>query len=116
MGSSYVGPECSRRDAALDVVVNWCGWLVAVVFVLGCVRGWWWGGDLHNLDHLPLIGDSVAKAAVKRRGWPVVPLLAMVCGAVLVRRIWFALANVACGEKSRARRRRPGRFPGPRGC
>ncbi|WP_406054030.1 hypothetical protein OG462_42485 [Streptomyces sp. NBC_01077] len=54
-------------DVVVDVLVNWIGWLVAIAFVVGCVPGWWWGGDLSGL---PFTGESVAEAAAAHRGWP----------------------------------------------
>ncbi|MFG2774765.1 hypothetical protein [Streptomyces sp. NPDC048350] len=97
-----------RRDAAVDVLVNWIGWLLAVVFVVGCFPGWWWGGDLNNL---PLIGEPVAQAAAEHRGWPEVPLLFLACGAILVRRCWYSAADRVRGIDPRLRYRRPLRFP-----
>ncbi|MFB7234854.1 hypothetical protein ACFCXK_08745 [Streptomyces sp. NPDC056269] len=98
-----------RRDAAVDALVNWIGWLVAVVFVVACLAGWWWGGDLSNL---PFIGESVAEAAARRRGWPAVPVLFMTCGAVLVRRGWYAAADRVRGvDPGRRYRRGPLGFP-----
>ncbi len=105
----------SRRDAAVDVVVDLCGWLAAVLFVVGFVHGWWWGGDLRNIPGG--IGESAATAAAERRGWPWVPLLAMICGGFYSRWAWCALADLARGINPRARhRRRPPRFPTGGGC
>ena len=104
----------SRRDEALDVVVRWVGWLLATVAAVGCARGWWWGGDLENLDHLPVIGESVAVAAVEQRGWPWVPLLVIVCSGVFTRRAWLFSAGALCGAGSQVRHRRA-RFAGARG-
>jgi hypothetical protein len=110
-----LGADRSRRDEALRVLVGWLGWLVAVVAGLGCVRGWWWGGDLQNLERLPLIGDSVAVAAVERRGWPWVPGLVVVCSAVFARRAWLVTAGSVCAARPWARRRRARRFLMARG-
>ncbi|MFI8930613.1 hypothetical protein ACIG3E_23405 [Streptomyces sp. NPDC053474] len=95
--------ERSRRDAAVDVVVSLCGWLAGAVWTLGCARGWWWGGDLR---HLPLIGDSAARAAAERRGWPWVPGLVMLVGALLIHRGWCAGVHRARGVPSSSSRRR----------
>lgn len=95
----------SPRDAAVVLLVEWCGWLAAAVFALGCVHGWW-GGDLKNL---PLIGDSAARAAAEHRGWPWVPLLVMGLGGLAVRRLWRAAASwvFAAGAAQRVGRRVP---------
>ncbi|MFF1593087.1 MULTISPECIES: hypothetical protein [unclassified Streptomyces] len=83
-------PTESPRDAAVILLVELCGWLIAIVFAVGCVHGWWWGGDLQNL---PLIGDSAARAAAEHRGWPWVPLLVMGLGGLAVRRLWRSAAH-----------------------
>ncbi|MFD4715353.1 hypothetical protein ACFWN5_37615 [Streptomyces sp. NPDC058430] len=80
----------SPRDAAVILLVEFCGWLIAIVFAVGCVHGWWWGGDLKNL---PLVGDFAALAAAEHRGWPWVPLLVMGLGNLAVRRLWRAIAH-----------------------
>lgn len=84
----------SRLDADVEALVSLCGWLVAVVFVVGFVRGWWWGGDLHNLPW-----------GLERRGWPLVPVLAAALGAVCARWVWLALADLVRGTDPRIRRR-----------
>ncbi|MFB7411348.1 hypothetical protein ACFCZ2_29610 [Streptomyces sp. NPDC056202] len=97
-----------RRDAAVDALVSWIGWLVAVVFVVACFPGWW-GGDLSNL---PFKGESAAEAAARHSGWPAVPVLFMTCGAVLVRRGWYAAADRVRGvDPGRRYRRGPLGFP-----
>ncbi|MDQ8707508.1 hypothetical protein RCO28_34320 [Streptomyces sp. LHD-70] len=96
--SSVPESDCGRTDAAVDALVSWCGWLIAGVFVVGFAHGWWWGGDLTNL---PLIGESAARAATERRGWPWVPVLTALCGAFLLRRAWCALAGLALGRPAR---------------
>lgn len=105
--------ERSRRDAAADVAVNCCGWLLAVVFVVGFAKGWWWGGDLRNI---PLVGDQWARAAAERRGFPWIPLLAAFLGAYWTRRIWLLMADLARGVAPAARYRRPAKFPPGGGC
>lgn len=89
------------------LLVEWCGWLAAAVFALGCVHGWWWGGDLKNL---PLIGDSAARAAAEHRGWPWVPLLVMGLGGLAVRRVWRAAAGRVFAAGARRVGRRAPRF------
>ncbi|MFG2631551.1 hypothetical protein [Streptomyces sp. NPDC048473] len=93
----------SRLDADVETLVSLCGWLVAVVFMVGFVRGWWWGGDLHNLPWG--LGDPAAEAVEERRGWPLVPVLAAVSGPVCARWVWLALADLVCGIDPRIRRR-----------
>ncbi|MFD0621898.1 hypothetical protein ACFQ2K_02885 [Streptomyces sanglieri] len=95
----------SRLDADVEALVSLCGWLVAVVFVVGFVRGWWWGGDLHNLPWG--LGDLAAEAAEERRRWPLplVPVLAAALGAVCARWVWLALADLVRGVDPRVRRR-----------
>ncbi|RII06982.1 hypothetical protein DSC45_34710 [Streptomyces sp. YIM 130001] len=110
MGARATYPaERSQRDAAVEVLISLCGWLVAAVFVVGCVPGWWWGGDLARL---PVIGESASAAASERRGWPWVPVLTMVCGGLLVRRVWLAVADGVRGVDPRGRyQRRSPRIP-----
>ncbi|MFJ2094754.1 hypothetical protein ACIOEW_36700 [Streptomyces sp. NPDC087901] len=84
-------------------MISLCGWLVAVVFVVGFIRGWWWGGDLHNLPWG--LGDPAAEAVNERWGWPAVPVLAAALGAVSARWAWLALADLVCGIDPRVRRR-----------
>ncbi|WP_331753624.1 MULTISPECIES: hypothetical protein [unclassified Streptomyces] len=93
----------SRLDADVEALVSLCGWLVAVVFVVGFVRGWWWGGDLHNLPWG--LGDPAAEVAKERRGWPLVPVLVAALGAVCARWVWLALADLVRGMDPRVRRR-----------
>ncbi|WP_329304572.1 hypothetical protein [Streptomyces anulatus] len=93
----------SRRDSGAEVLVGLCGWLCAVVFVVGLLRGWWWGGDLRNLPWG--LGDPAAEAVEERRGWPVVPVLCAVLGAVGARRCWLAVADVVLGIGPCSRRR-----------
>ncbi|MFI8200780.1 hypothetical protein ACIF6K_30400 [Streptomyces sp. NPDC085942] len=93
----------SRREAGVEVLVGWCGWLCAVVFVVGLLRGWWWGGDLRNLPWG--LGDPAAEAVEERRGWPMVPVLSAVLGAVGARRCWLAAADMVLGTRPRIRRR-----------
>ncbi|MFD4861697.1 hypothetical protein [Streptomyces atratus] len=93
----------SRLDADVEALVSLCGWLVAVVFVVGFLRGWWWGGDLRNLPWG--LGDPAAEAVEERRGWPLVPVLAAVLGAVCARWVWLVLADLVCGIDPRIRRR-----------
>ncbi|WP_187370186.1 hypothetical protein [Streptomyces boluensis] len=90
----------------MDQLIDWCGWLIAIVFVVGFAHGGWWGGDLTNL---PLMGDSVARAAAERRGRPWVPVLTALCGATLARRAWCALAVRALGRPVRRRAASRGR-------
>ncbi|MCX5115143.1 hypothetical protein OOK13_43230 [Streptomyces sp. NBC_00378] len=93
----------SRLDTDVEALVSLCGWLVAVVFVVGFVRGWWWGGDLHNLPWG--LGDPAAEAVEERRGWPWVPILASGLGGLGARWVWLALADLVCGIDPRIRRR-----------
>jgi hypothetical protein len=97
----------SPRDAAVILLVEFCGWLAAIVFALGCIHGWWWGGDLKNL---PLIGDSAARAAAEHRGWPGVPLLVMGLGGLAVRRLWRAVAQRVFVSVARREGRRAPQF------
>ncbi|MFF1690806.1 hypothetical protein [Streptomyces sp. NPDC058254] len=97
----------SPRDAAVVLLVEWCGWLIAIIFALGCTRGWWWGGDLKNL---PLIGDSTARAAAEHRGWPWIPLLVMGLGGLAVRHVWRAVAHRIFADRTGWEERRAPRF------
>ncbi|MFE6904463.1 hypothetical protein ACFVFJ_48155 [Streptomyces sp. NPDC057717] len=97
----------SPRDAAVVLLVELCGWLAAIVFALGCVHGWWWGGDLRNL---PLIGKSAARAAAEHRGWPWVPLLVMGLGGLAVRHLWRAVAHRVFASGAEWEGRRAPRF------
>ncbi|MFG2526095.1 hypothetical protein [Streptomyces sp. NPDC048527] len=97
----------SPRDAAVVLLVELCGWLIAIIFALGCTRGWWWGGDLKNL---PLIGDSAARAAAEHRGWPWVPLLVMGLGGLAVRHLWRAVAHRIFADRTGWEERRAPRF------
>ncbi|MFG2645932.1 hypothetical protein ACGFYP_33745 [Streptomyces sp. NPDC048370] len=97
--------QLGRWDAAVDVLVNWIGWLLALVFVVGCFPGWCWGGDLNNL---PLMDETVAQAAAEHRCWTEVPQLLLTCGALLV---WCAAADRVRGIDPRLRNLRQLRFP-----
>lgn len=76
----------SRLDADVEALVSLCGWLVAVVFVVGFVRGWWWGGDLRSLP------------------WGL-PVAASGLGGLGARWVWLALADLVRGMDPRVRRR-----------
>lgn len=93
----------SRLDRDAETVISLCGWLVAVVFVVGFIRGWWWGGDLHNL--LWGLGGPTAEAIGEPWGWPALPVLTAALGAVGARWAWLALADLVCGIDPRVRHR-----------
>lgn len=102
----------SPRDAAVVLLVDWCGWLAAVAFAVGCVHGWWWGGDLQNL---PFVGDRAAWAA-EHRGWPWIALVVMGLGGLTVRRLWRVVVSWAFITRGAGRvGRRAPRFRPSRG-
>uniref|UniRef100_A0AAU1ULN5 Bacterial transcriptional activator domain-containing protein n=1 Tax=Streptomyces sp. NBC_00119 TaxID=2975659 RepID=A0AAU1ULN5_9ACTN len=57
----------SPRDTAVALLVEWYGWLTAIVFLVGCVRGWWWGGNLQNLPGIS--SDTAREAMDQRKPW-----------------------------------------------